>query len=168
MVTNPKLIGLLLATLLWLADPAAGQVLPHEPDQLSNDYQPYPLRQTPFYFELNLILQPVYIFQRSSSEYRLNGQPLNIPKSFLPRFYSTQPFQKAFSSIGETADQANSLYGSFYLTFWKIRRFPSCIIFVWWRAPLMKSWKPTHPLDMGTSTAERKQPSCWKRTSLTA
>jgi hypothetical protein len=118
MITNSKLIGPLLGVLLlWLSIAAVGQVLPHQPDQLSNDYQPYPLRQTPFCLELNLILQPVYVFQRSSSEYRLNGQPLNIPKSFLPRFYSTQPFQKAFSSIGETADQANSLYGSFYLTF---------------------------------------------------
>lgn len=111
----------LLRLFLWLAAilgaiPAAAQVHPTLPDQISDEYQPFPLRQTPVSFELNLILQPVYLWQVSGN-YRLNGQKLNIPKAYAPRFYSTQPFQKAFSSIGETADQANSLYASFYLTF---------------------------------------------------
>src|SRR5258708_4263871 len=111
-----KLITL-LGIASWLyTTPAAGQPHPILPDQTSNDYQPFPLRQTPFYFEVNLILNPVYVLQ-FSGRYRLNGQKLNIPKAYNPRFYSTQPFQKAFSDIGETADQANSAYGSFYLTF---------------------------------------------------
>lgn len=116
MITNPWLIGPLFAVSLWLPTPTAGQLLPTQPDQLSNQYQPYPLGQAPVYFEVNLILQPMYVLQRSS-RYRLNGEKLKIPRSFEPRFYSTQPFQKAFSSFGETADQANSAYASFYLTF---------------------------------------------------
>lgn len=86
------------------------------PDQTSNDYQPFPLRQTPFYFEVNLLLNPVYVAQ-FSSKFRLNGRPLPIYKAYQPRFYSTQPWQNAFSSVEEIQDQANSLYGSFYLTF---------------------------------------------------
>jgi hypothetical protein len=86
------------------------------PDQTSNDYQPFPLRQTPFYFELNLLLNPIYVAQ-FSSHFRLNGHPLFIPKAYRPKFYSTQPWQNAFSSVEEIADQGNSLYGSFYLTF---------------------------------------------------
>jgi len=40
-------------------------------------------------------------------------------RAYAPRFYSTQPWQKAFSDIGEIADQANSAYGSFYLGFFE-------------------------------------------------
>jgi hypothetical protein len=86
------------------------------PDQTSNDYQPFPLRQTPAYFEVNLLLNPIYVAQ-VSSKFRLNGHRLPIPQAYRPKFYSTQPWQNAFSSIGEIADQANSAYGSFYLTF---------------------------------------------------
>ncbi len=95
---------------------ASGQTHLVLPDQTSNDYQPFPLRQTPVYFEVNLLLNPVYVAQFSSS-FRLNGKPLPIPKAYQPRFYSTQPWQNAFSSVEEIADQANTLYGSFYLTF---------------------------------------------------
>jgi hypothetical protein len=112
-------LGPLLIIILWLSlstVQAIGQVHPTLPDQISDQYQPFPLRQTPFSVELNLILQPVYVAQ-FSSHYRLNGKELNIPKVYNPHFYSTQPFQTPFGSIGETADQANSLYGSFYLTF---------------------------------------------------
>jgi hypothetical protein len=97
---------------------AVGQPPVHaiEPDQLSNDYQPFPLRQTPVYAEVNLLLNPVYVAQ-FSSHFRLNGHPLNIPVAYRPKFYSTQPWQKAFSSVEEIQDQANSAYASIYLTF---------------------------------------------------
>lgn len=86
------------------------------PDQTSNDYQPFPLRQTPFYAEVNLLLNPVYVVQ-VSSKFRLNGHRLPIPVAYRPKFYSTQPWQKAFSSVEEIQDQANSAYGSIYMTF---------------------------------------------------
>jgi hypothetical protein len=98
--------------------PAAGQQPPHLilPDQTSNYYQPFPLRQTPVYFEVDLLVNPVYIAQ-FNSKFRVNGQRLKIFKAYRPKFYGTQPFQKAFSSIGEIADQSNAAYASFYLTF---------------------------------------------------
>ena len=86
------------------------------PDQTSNDYQPFPLRQTPVYFEVNLLLNPIYVAQ-TSSKFRLNGHRLPIPIAYRPKFYSTQPWQKPFSSIEEIQDQANSAYASIYLTF---------------------------------------------------
>ena len=111
----------LIALLVFLAGglgviSAAGQVHTIQPDQISDVYQPFPLRQTPFYVEVNSMLNPVYIAQ-FSSKFRLNGHRLPILKAYRPKFYATQPFQSAFSNLGETADQANSLYGSFYLTF---------------------------------------------------
>jgi hypothetical protein len=95
---------------------ATGQPHPILPDQTSNDYQPFPLRQTPVYFEVNLLLNPVYIAQ-VSSKFRLNGHRLPIPQAYRPKFYSTQPWQNAFSSVDEIADQANSAYASIYMTF---------------------------------------------------
>ena len=111
----------LVAALVFLfaglcAIPAAGQVHSTQPDQISDIYQPFPLRQSPFYVEVNTMLNPVYIFQ-FSGKFRLDGHRLPIVKAYRPKFYATQPFQSAFSDLGETADQANSLYGSFYLTF---------------------------------------------------
>jgi hypothetical protein len=86
------------------------------PYRTLNGNDSFPLRKTPVYFEVNLLLNPVYVIQ-TSSKFRLNGHRLPIPKAYRPQFYSTQPWQNAFSSIGEIADQANSLYGSFRLAF---------------------------------------------------
>jgi hypothetical protein len=108
------LVALFLSTLL--GNDAAAQPRLVFPDQTVTQYQPYPLRQTPFYIELNLMLNPLYIAQ-TSSRFRLNGHRLPIPRAYRPKFYATQPFQSAFSDLGETADQANSIYGSVYLTF---------------------------------------------------
>lgn len=102
---------------LWLgAIPAAGQSTPALSERLYEVHQPFPPREIPFYAEVNLLLNPVYVWQ-FSGRYRLNGHKLDIPKVYAPRFYSTQPWQKAFSDVGEIADQANSAYGSIYLKF---------------------------------------------------
>lgn len=95
---------------------ATAQPHPILPGQTSNDDQPFPLRQTPVYFEVNLLLNPVYVAQ-VSSKFRLNGHRLPIPQAYRPKFYSTQPWQKAFSSIEEIQDQANSAYASIRLAF---------------------------------------------------
>ena len=92
--------------------PATAQPLYQAP----NGNDTFPLRKTPVYFEVNLLLNPVYIAQ-ISSKYRLNGHRLPFAQAYRPKFYSTQPWQYAFSSVDEIADQANSLYGSFRLAF---------------------------------------------------
>jgi hypothetical protein len=105
---------ILVTGLYGAATAAQSQLMPR--DQISNGDSLFPLRKTPVYFEVNLLLNPVYVIQ-ASSKFRLNGHRLPFPKAYRPKFYSTQPWQNAFSSIGEIADQANSLYGSFYLAF---------------------------------------------------
>jgi len=112
-------IRLLPGFVAWLSvTPAAAQSQAGTPDPASGDYQTFPPRTSHFYAEVNLLLNPVYVWQ-FSGRYRLNGHKLAIPKVYAPRFYSTQPWQKAFSDVGEIADQANSAYGSFYLGFFE-------------------------------------------------
>jgi hypothetical protein len=95
---------------------AAGQS-PAPMPVVANPYSdPYSYRETPVYVELNLMLNPVYIAQ-FSGKFRLDGHRLPILNAYRPKFYATQPFQNAFSDLGETADQANSIYSSWRLPF---------------------------------------------------
>jgi hypothetical protein len=95
---------------------AAGQAPAPVPMVAQTVKDPFTYSETPFYAELNLMLNPVYIAQ-FSGKFRLNGHRLPIPKADRPKFYATQPFQNAFSDLGETADQANSIYSSWRLAF---------------------------------------------------
>jgi hypothetical protein len=84
------------------------------PDQTQTLYQPYPLREQPFWFEVNGILNPVYITQ-FTGKYRLNGHALQISPG--PQFYAVTPSQTPFKNFNETFDQSNSVYVSLYMTF---------------------------------------------------
>src|ERR1700760_66647 len=115
MIRLRKIVALLPTILaLYMGIHCHAQDRPAPLNRTPTDSLLYPLRKNWISFEVNLILQPVYLFQ-FGGYYHLNGKKLNIPKSYAPHFYSPRPFQQAFSSIGETADQANSAYASFYL-----------------------------------------------------
>jgi len=108
-----NLIGaVIVAVLLVSGKPASGQSVGLNPDQLLFDTSSFGLRTTPVYFEVDLLVNPVYIAQTSSS-FHVNGHRLDIDKRYRPKFYGTQPFQRAFSSIDEIADQSNAAYASF-------------------------------------------------------
>lgn len=113
MRNKSTLIAALSILVIGLSGPTATA---QSPNQTLNGNDTFPLRKTPVYFEVNLLLNPVYVIQ-VSSKFRLNGHRLPIPQTYRPKFYSTQPWQNAFSSVDEIADQANSLYGSFRLAF---------------------------------------------------
>src|SRR5580692_1862786 len=90
--------------------PSFGKV----PDQTITAYQPYPLREQPFWFEVNGILNPLYITQ-FGGRYRLNGHLLQVSPQ--PQFYAITPSQKPFQNFNEIFDQSNSAYVSIYMTF---------------------------------------------------
>lgn len=77
------------------------------PDEVSTRTFYDTLRNQRWWFEVDLLLNPIYISQLSS-KYSLNGHRLSVRPG--PRFYGVLPTQIAFSDFGETADQSNAIY----------------------------------------------------------
>jgi hypothetical protein len=120
MPQRPTLITLLFTIVCWWL---TGYLQAQTPDQ-TEPIKPVNQLSSWGWGEIETLLNPIYIFQHSSS-YKLNNEI--IPVTPTPRFYSLQTGQNAFlgsspfsivSDLHQTFDQANSYFGSVKLWFW--------------------------------------------------